>query len=197
MCFADKIFLNKIDLCTREQLDAAHAKIKEFNEKSPIEEVQFNNDELPLQKLLDLDMFSIQRALDDATGNSTGRVGSCVVFPSGTYRVSSPLQVPAHAMLALTLRGVGVAVLEQAIAGSDIITALGVWRLEVSHLYLRGGRHQLHLGNHNTDQGYYYIHDTSFDNSSGVAINIMKGTPSTQLVVTQCKVRCWLAPVFN
>jgi len=31
VCFADKIFLNKIDLCTDEELDKAEAKIKEFN----------------------------------------------------------------------------------------------------------------------------------------------------------------------
>ena len=31
VCFADKIFLNKIDLCSREELDKATAKIREFN----------------------------------------------------------------------------------------------------------------------------------------------------------------------
>ena len=31
VCFADKIFLNKVDLCNREQLDAATAKIREYN----------------------------------------------------------------------------------------------------------------------------------------------------------------------
>ena len=39
VCFADKILLNKIDLCTREQLDEAHAKIREKNTQCKIDEV--------------------------------------------------------------------------------------------------------------------------------------------------------------
>ena len=39
VCFADKIFLNKVDLCKREELDAATAKIREFNTQADIEEV--------------------------------------------------------------------------------------------------------------------------------------------------------------
>ena len=31
VCFADKIFLNKMDLCSREELDAATKKIREHN----------------------------------------------------------------------------------------------------------------------------------------------------------------------
>lgn len=38
VCFADKIFLNKVDLCNREQLDAATTKIKEYNTQATIEE---------------------------------------------------------------------------------------------------------------------------------------------------------------
>ena len=45
-------------------MDRATKKIRQFNEKAVVEEVQFNNDELPLSKLLDLDMFSIDRALE-------------------------------------------------------------------------------------------------------------------------------------
>ena len=68
VCFADKIFLNKIDLADRETLDAATKAIRERNTQAVVEEVQFNNEELPLSKLLDLDMFSVQRAMeiDDA-----------------------------------------------------------------------------------------------------------------------------------
>lgn len=39
VCFADKILLNKVDLCTPQQLQAARTKIREFNKQSPIEEV--------------------------------------------------------------------------------------------------------------------------------------------------------------
>jgi G3E family GTPase len=47
VCFADKILLNKIDICTREQLDEATAKIREKNTQCAISEVQLNNEEIP------------------------------------------------------------------------------------------------------------------------------------------------------
>ena len=64
VCFADKIFLNKIDLCTREQLDAATKKIREFNTQATIDEVQFNNKDIPFAQILDQDGFSIERCLE-------------------------------------------------------------------------------------------------------------------------------------
>ena len=39
VCFADKIFLNKVDLCNREQLDKATAKIRTLNTQVQIDEV--------------------------------------------------------------------------------------------------------------------------------------------------------------
>jgi G3E family GTPase len=39
--------LNKVDLCTREELDEARAKIREFNTQATIDEVQFNNADIP------------------------------------------------------------------------------------------------------------------------------------------------------
>ena len=39
VCFADKILLNKIDICTREQLDQAKEKIRERNTQAQIDEV--------------------------------------------------------------------------------------------------------------------------------------------------------------
>lgn len=64
VCFADKIFLNKVDLCNREELDKATAKIREFNEQAPVEEVQFTNKEIPFSQILDQDGFSIERCLE-------------------------------------------------------------------------------------------------------------------------------------
>lgn len=64
VCFADKIFLNKIDLCDRKTLDTAKAKIRKHNRTAAIEEVQFTDEANPLSKMLDLDMFSIKRALE-------------------------------------------------------------------------------------------------------------------------------------
>lgn len=31
VCFADKVLLNKVDLCDRKGIDAAHAEIREYN----------------------------------------------------------------------------------------------------------------------------------------------------------------------
>ena len=64
VCFADKILLNKIDLATKEQLDAAKAKIREKNTQAIIEEVQLNNTAIPFDKVLDLKAFSIERAVE-------------------------------------------------------------------------------------------------------------------------------------
>lgn len=64
VCFADKILLNKIDICTREQLDEAKDKIRERNTQAQISEVQLNNEEIPFDQILNLNAFSIERALE-------------------------------------------------------------------------------------------------------------------------------------
>ena len=64
VCFADKILLNKIDICTREQLDEAKEKIRERNTQAQISEVQLNNEEIPFDQILNLKAFSIERALE-------------------------------------------------------------------------------------------------------------------------------------
>ena len=64
VCFADKILLNKIDICTREQLDEAKEKIRERNTQAQISEVQLNNEEIPFDQILNLNAFSIERALE-------------------------------------------------------------------------------------------------------------------------------------
>ena len=56
--------MNKVDLCKREELDAATAKIREFNTQAVVEEVQFNNADIPFSAILDQDNFSIKRALE-------------------------------------------------------------------------------------------------------------------------------------
>jgi hypothetical protein len=99
------------------------------------------------------------------------------------------------------LRGVGMATISQTCSDCDIFWGDRLFRVEISHLWLEGGRHQLHLGNNNTDQGFIFIHDCEFFNAEGVAINIMgpscaaakcpppvfAGSFSTQLVVRDCK----------
>lgn len=64
VCFADKIFLNKVDLCSREVLDKAIDKIRMHNTQAKIDEVQFNNAEIPFDNILNLDAFSIFRAVE-------------------------------------------------------------------------------------------------------------------------------------
>ena len=51
-------------MCTREELDAATAKIREYNTQATIDEVQFNNKEIPFGQILDQDGFSIDRCLE-------------------------------------------------------------------------------------------------------------------------------------
>ena len=64
VCFADKILLNKIDLCTTEQLDEAKAAIKERNTQAGIDDVQLNSDEIPFGQILNLKAFSLDRVLE-------------------------------------------------------------------------------------------------------------------------------------
>ena len=85
VCFADKILLNKIDLCTREQLDLAKEKIRERNTQAKIDEVQLNKAEIPFGQILNLKAFSIERAVEidkdimkniDVTHKHDSRIGT-------------------------------------------------------------------------------------------------------------------------
>jgi len=38
-----------------------------------------------------------------------------------------------------------------------------------------------------TNQGYFLVDDVQFEGAAGVAINVLDGTPSTQLLVRGCK----------
>ena len=51
-------------MCTREELDAATKKIREYNTQAKVEEVQFNNKDIPFSQILDQDGFSIDRCLE-------------------------------------------------------------------------------------------------------------------------------------
>jgi len=43
VCFADKVLLNKIDLCSEEQLEGATKKMREYNTQVSISRVQLND----------------------------------------------------------------------------------------------------------------------------------------------------------
>ena len=138
-----------------------------------------------------------------------GRVAFEVIFPTGTYMVNGTLNLSASGVktigsgggMAPHLRGVGMPSITQLCATCDIFFGDQVYRAEISHLWLRGGRHQLHLGNNNTDQGSILIHDCEFDSATGAGIHIMGpscpepscpapnflGSYSTQVVIRDCK----------
>ena len=127
-----------------------------------------------------------------------------VVFPAGTYTISGQLNITSSLSspgVAPRIRGVGMPIITQKDPTSDIFFGDRLWRVEISHLWLTGGRHQLHLGNNNTDQGNIFIHDMQFYEAAGAAIHTIgpscleadcpqpafQGSFSTQLVVRDCK----------
>jgi len=64
VCFADKVLLNKIDICSAEKLEAATKKIKEYNTTVEIANVQLNNKNIPFDELLNQKAFDIERCLE-------------------------------------------------------------------------------------------------------------------------------------
>jgi hypothetical protein len=144
---------------------------------------------------------AIQSAVHAAMDNASNHAQSEVMFPSGTYKISDTINITAlnHTQSSgVTLRGIGVAVIQmedQKCADCDIFYGAGLWRFEISHLWMQNGKDHLNIGNHNINQGFFLIHDCSFWNASGVAINTMDanqtgatgGSASTQVVVRDCK----------
>jgi hypothetical protein len=138
-----------------------------------------------------------------------GRLAFEVIFPAGTYVINGTLNLSTSGVktigsgggMAPRLRGVGMPSITQLCANCDIFFGDHVYRAEISHLWLRGGRHQLYLGNNNTDQGNIFIHNCEFDSAGGVGIHIMGpsclqpscpepnfvGSYSTQVVIRDCR----------
>ena len=133
---------------------------------------------------------AIQSAVRAAMNSATHRTMGTVLFPSGSYTISRTINVTRSAAgdsSGVVLLGSGVAEITQQCFGCDVFFGAQLWRFTARQLWLRGGRHQLHVGNGNTNQGFFLVDDVQFENSSGVAINIIEGTPSTKLVVRDCK----------
>jgi hypothetical protein len=144
---------------------------------------------------------AIQAAVHDAMDHASNHAQSEVLFPSGTYKISATVNITAlnHTQSSgVTLRGIGVAVIQMEndkCEDCDIFYGDGLWRFEISHLWMQNGKDHLNIGNHNINQGFFLIHDCSFWNASGVAINTMNanqtgamgGSASTQVVVRDCK----------
>ena len=153
---------------------------------------------LAIQAALDAATYaSFQEQTSDKKGvdGVGGILEPEVRFPGGRYRVSRTLDlvglsdadaavVSAHCASFgrngswcthghLQLRGDGKATLEMENATADVMVGTHLTRLTASGLRLVGGRHQMHVGNNNTDQGAIRIHDCSFERSNGVAIHIL------------------------
>lgn len=62
VAFADKIILNKIDLCTDTELDEIESQLSSINPTAPIRRVQQAN--VPPQEILNLQSFDLDRILD-------------------------------------------------------------------------------------------------------------------------------------
>ena len=103
-----------------------------------------------------------------------------VFFPSGKYLLSDTLQIKA------AMQGEGTAILDLKDKDKDILSGTWVWRWQISGFTFVGGRHHLHVGNHNIDTGRILIEKCAFYNSSGVAVNVRKGSNSTQISVRDC-----------
>jgi hypothetical protein len=174
---------------------------------------------------------SIQDAFDAAAlhasqGTKLGRVWQHEVrFPSGDYKISDtiiirsvspnvthgicagghagrPLNDTTWCMIsALRVTGVGMATVEQTSPGRDVFAGAAVYRLEFQYMNLVGGRHQLNVGNNNTNEGFIKISDCLFSMSSGAAIHIVGpscpdptcpeplpqvGSYSSQVIVRDC-----------
>ena len=63
VCFADKVLLNKVDLCDQKTIKKAKRIVREYNTQCTMSEVQLNNDAIPFEKLLNLSAFSLDKAL--------------------------------------------------------------------------------------------------------------------------------------
>lgn len=171
---------------------------------------------------------SIQSAFNAATlamaqgGNlKFGRIWEPEVrFPSGHYRISDTINitgVPPNTtkgicgdrandttwcmLVSLRVTGEGVATVEQLMPHRDIFSGATTTRLTFSFMSLVGGRHQLHVGNNNTDQSFIKISDCSFAFAGGTAIRIvgpscndpscpephpLVGSFSSQVVIRDC-----------
>ena len=116
-----------------------------------------------------------------------------LVFPSGRYRISDSIRLAGT-----VVRGEGYACLEQADPDKDVFVWDYAWRLVVSGLTFVGGRRHLALSNPNLDTGSILVRGCKFYISSGVAVEIAKGSNSTLAVIRDCEfIQCGQALVTH
>lgn len=106
-----------------------------------------------------------------------------VLFPSGHYRVTSPLD-PADVD---TIRGEGHPWIEQANHEQDVFHSEKGLRQVFVGLILKGGKTHLNLGNANEDNGMLIIENCKFYGSGEAAIRMRKNSNSTTLLIQNCQ----------
>jgi hypothetical protein len=148
---------------------------------------------------VDDDTLAIQSAISYAQSRaiSLPSVGTgyhftapVVFFPHGTYRVTDSITIAN-----INLAGEGNAIIQMTADNdpsvldftTDIFIGDQVWRASISGFTFYGGRHQLYIGNSNTDTGNIRIERCDFYSAGGVAINMREGTNSTQTTIRHCK----------
>lgn len=135
------------------------------------------------------DTEAIRRAISAAkdrsatvtVNNDSVRTQGVVYFPSGIYKVSDTL-VLSH----LSAAGENGAVLQQADAGKDILSANPTWRCVISGLSFVGGRNQIYLNNGNTDKTLVVVEKCQFTDAGDCAIRCGAQMISTMLTIRDC-----------
>lgn len=89
-----------------------------------------------------------------------------IVFPAGTYKISSPIVFRRYA----SVRGIGKAVIHQVHPEKDNLYFHGLLRSTVENLQFEGGRIQLRFWTANNGTARVNVQNCVFTNSSGYAI---------------------------
>jgi hypothetical protein len=89
-----------------------------------------------------------------------------IVFPAGTYKISSPIVFRRYA----SLRGIGAAVIKQTDAGKDSFYFHGLLRATVENLQFEGGRIQLRFWTANNGTARIDVSRCTFSNSAIYAV---------------------------
>jgi hypothetical protein len=89
-----------------------------------------------------------------------------IVFPEGTYKISSPIVFRRYA----SVRGIGKAVIHQVHPGKDSFYFHGLLRSTVENLQFDGGRIQLRFWTANNGTARVNVQNSVFSNSSGYAV---------------------------
>jgi hypothetical protein len=89
-----------------------------------------------------------------------------IVFPAGTYKISSPIVFRRYA----SLRGIGAAVIQQTDAGKDSFYFHGLLRSTVENLQFEGGRIQLRFWTANNGTARVDVSRCTFTNSASYAV---------------------------